>query len=131
MSTSLRRVLTVVAAAVATTVVWLIAHQAVSGGLMAKISSGSGAKPTEITLAYVLVTTVLFGLIGWGLLSLLERSAKGRRNWTVIASVFLLISLAGPLGSGQGTSTKLWLALMHVVAAAVLIPGLTRARADR
>ncbi|KIF76844.1 hypothetical protein QR77_29290 [Streptomyces sp. 150FB] len=127
MSTTLNRFLTVVGAVVGTAVVWLIAHQAVSGPLKAKLGSGD-AEPQEITIALVIVITAVVGLVAWGLLALLERSAKGRTAWIWIAVVVFVLSLLGPLGSAEGTGAKISLALMHVVTAAVLIPGLTRTR---
>ncbi|MCP9964361.1 DUF6069 family protein [Actinomadura madurae] len=52
--------------------------------------------------------------------------------WTVLALAVLVLSLGGPLGSaGDGTSMAV-LTGMHLIVAAVLIPGLGRtARAAR
>jgi hypothetical protein len=65
------------------------------------------------------------GLAAWGLLALLERTvARPGRVWAAIALAVLVLSLGGPLGSaGDGTSMAI-LTGMHLVVAAVLIPGL-------
>jgi hypothetical protein len=76
----------------------------------------------------VVLTTLLAGLAGWGLLALLERfTTRARRTWIVIALVVLVLSLAaGPLG-GVTAGAKVALACLHLAAGAVLIPLLGRA----
>jgi hypothetical protein len=78
----------------------------------------------------VVATSLLAGLAGWALLAVLERfGRRPRRTWTVIAVAVLVLSLAGPLGSGVNTVSATVLAGMHLAVGAVLIttlPGLAR-----
>ncbi|UWZ49774.1 hypothetical protein Dmats_26205 [Dactylosporangium matsuzakiense] len=77
------------------------------------------------------MTVVFAGLIGWGLLAILERATgKARTIWTVVAVVFLVLSLLGPLGA-DGTGAKVSLLLMHLVAGAVIIPLFARSTTPR
>lgn len=58
---------------------------------------------------------------------MLERfTSHARTVWTTIALITLALSLSGPLSGGVSTATKMALAGMHLAAAAVLIPMLTR-----
>jgi hypothetical protein len=83
-----------------------------------------------IGFAAVIVVTAVAGLVAWGLLALLERMTTNAKTiWTAIAAIVLLLSLLGPLGSGVGTSSKIVLALMHVGAAATIIPLMRRSTA--
>ncbi|GAA3246117.1 DUF6069 family protein [Dactylosporangium siamense] len=120
-SPSAVRPLSIVAAAVLALIVWFIARQ-VAGDLVVK----SGGSTQTVGVASVILSVVVVGLLGWGLLALLERiTAKGRTIWTVIAVIFLLLSLLAPLG-GLDTGTKVSLALLHLLVGAVIITGFTR-----
>lgn len=121
-SPSAVRALAIGGAAVLAVLVWFIARQ-VAGDLVVKTGDS-----TQTVGAVAVVVTVLFvSLLGWGLLALLERfTAKGRTIWTVVAVVFLLLSLLGPLG-GTDTGTKVSLALLHLLVGAVIITAFTRA----
>jgi hypothetical protein len=117
-STSTRRALAVVTAVVGTVVVWLIGRQLVGGALEVE----SGGNRQTVTVVSVIVASVLAGLVGWGLLAILERvTSKARTIWLAIAVVFLLISLLGPLG-GVTPGTKITLILLHLAAAGAIIP---------
>src|SRR5688572_6569113 len=84
------RALAILVATVATVLVWTVAKLADVG---LAVRSGTDDRQ-EISLASVIVATILIGLLGWGLLAVLERvSVRGLTIWTVIAVVFLLISL--------------------------------------
>jgi hypothetical protein len=75
--------------------------------------------------AAVAVTALLAGLAAWALLALLERTVRRPvRTYRIIASIVLLLSLAGPLGSGVGTSSRLVLLGMHLTVGGALIIGL-------
>ena len=70
-------------------------------------------------------TTSVVGLAGWALLALLERFVRRpARVWTVIALTVLVLSLAGPLGSGVGATTKIALVGLHLTVGLVLVPNL-------
>ncbi len=73
----------------------------------------------------VFLTALLSGLAAWGLLALLERTTRRpARIYRIVATVILLISLAGPLGSGIGIGSKLGLLAMHLTVGLALIIGL-------
>ena len=89
-------------------------------------TGGFGRSP----MAAVLAATALVGsLAGWGLLALLRRfTTNARAIWTVIAIVFAVFSLGGPLSTTSSTGTKVALAAMHLTVATVVIFGLRRTR---
>lgn len=72
-------------------------------------------------------TTVVVGLLGWGLLAVLERFARrGRTAWTVVAVGVAALSMV-PIGLVEATpSTRIGLTLLHLAVAAVVIPTYTR-----
>jgi len=121
------RALAIALATLATVLVWTVAKL-----LDVDLAAQSGANERqEVTLPAVIIVTLLVGLVGWGLLALLERvSTRGLTIWTIVAVVFFLISLLGPLG-GVTTGAKITLAAMHTVTAAVLIPLFRRTSGQR
>jgi hypothetical protein len=117
------RALAVLATIAATLAVWLVAVPLAGVELLAE----TGGSQQRVTPVAVGVSTLLVGLAGWGLLALLERfTARSRSIWTGVAAAVLLTSLSGPLGAGVGAAATLTLVMMHLVAAAVLIPLLVR-----
>lgn len=117
------RLLAVLAATVATLVVWAVADPLI--GVELAVRGGGGDQ--RITPVAVALATVVAGLAGWALLALLERfTNRPRPVWTAVALGVLVLSLLGPLGGGVGTAAKVALVLMHLAAAAVLIPLLRR-----
>lgn len=73
----------------------------------------------------VVVAALIAGLAAWGLLALLERTVRRpARTFQIIALIVLVLSLAGPLGNGVGTSSRLVLLGMHLTVGAALILGL-------
>lgn len=117
-----RRVRAVLAATAATLAVWVAAVPFAGVDLMAR----SGGAERRVTPVAVGVATVVAGLAGWALLALLERfTTRARTVWLAVAVVVLLVSLLGPLG-GVGTAAILTLLVLHLVAAAVLVPMLAR-----
>jgi hypothetical protein len=114
----MRRALAIVTAIVGTVVVWLIGRQLVGGSLQVE----SAGNRQTVTVVSVIVASIVVGLVGWGLLVLLERlTAKARTIWVSIAVAVLLISLLGPLG-GVTTGTKITLVLLHLAVAGAIIP---------
>ncbi|TDQ01002.1 DUF6069 family protein [Labedaea rhizosphaerae] len=114
------RWLSVAGAVAGAVLVWLIAVPVAGVDLVATPMGGS---TMHVTLLAVLVSSLVVGLAGLGLLTLLERrSAKGLRNWTSTAAVVLVLSLASPMG-GESLGAKLSLTAMHLVVGAVLIAG--------
>ncbi len=88
--------------------------------------AGQRVGPTSIIIA-----ALVAGVAAWLLLALLSRLAHGRTVWTVVGSVVLLLSLAGPAISGAGGAVLVVLELMHVVVGVVLLLGLRRRAAPR
>ena len=123
------RALGVGGAIVAAVAVWVIAVPLLGVHLLIRFGSGA---PQTIGIGYVVGATLIASLVGWGLLAILERrTPRARSIWTVAALVVLLVSLSLPLTAGISATTKVVLALMHVAAAAVLIPVLRSGSAPR
>lgn len=119
-----RRALTVAGAAAAALAVWAITRSI--GGTELAVHSGDSVR--EIGPAAVVLTALLAGLAGWGLLAWFERVIRRPyRAWRLVAVAVFVVSLAGPLG-GVGTGARLALAAMHLVVAAVLVMGLPARR---
>jgi Family of unknown function (DUF6069) len=123
-STAPLRAIAVLAAIVATLVVWAVEAPLLGIELRAR---PPGAAPELVGPAAILFATLLAGLAAWGLLALLERAtSQGRTIWIIAAVVALLASLILPLGGGVTEAAAVGLACMHLTAAAVLIPLLAR-----
>jgi ribose/xylose/arabinose/galactoside ABC-type transport system permease subunit len=119
-----RRALTVAGAAAAALAVWASTRSI--GGTELAVRSGDSVR--EIGPAAVVLTALLAGLAGWGLLAWFERAIRRPyRAWRLVAVAVFVVSLAGPLG-GTGTGARLALAAMHLVVAAVLVVGLPARR---
>jgi hypothetical protein len=123
------RALGVGGAVIAAVAVWVVAVPLLGVHLL--IRFGSGAAET-VGVDYVIGATLIASLAAWGLLAVLERrTSRARVIWTVVAAVVLLVSLSLPLTAGTTSASKTALALMHIAAAAVLIPTLRHGSATR
>jgi hypothetical protein len=124
---SARSPITVVLGATATAVaIWVVATLA---GAELTVSFGAGQPIQKVTVINVVVAALVGSLAGWGLLALLRRfTANARAIWTVIAIVFALFSLGGPLSTISSTGTKVALVAMHLAVATVVIVVLRRTR---
>lgn len=121
---SRNRALCVAGAAAAAVAVWAIA--VLGFGVHLTIRFGDGPAQT-VAVGVVLAASLVGGLLGWGLLTLLERrTARARAIWTAAAFGVLLVSLSLPLIAATTVSTKVTLTLMHVAVGTVLIAGLRR-----
>ena len=122
-SSPVTAVLGATAAAVA---IWVVATAA---GADLTVSFGPGQAIQKITLINVVVAALVGSLAGWGLLALLRRfTTNARAIWTIIAIIFALLSLGGPLSTISPAGTKAWLVAMHLAVATVTIVGLRRTR---
>jgi hypothetical protein len=122
------RAITVVAAAAGALLLWTV------GGPWAALDLAvrQGDTTQHIGPAAVALTALVAALAAWGLLALLERTVRRPvRTYRIIASIALFLSLAGPLGSGAGTSSRLVLLAMHITVGAALIIGLPGRRNHR
>ena len=100
------------------------------GGIDLAVRQGGTVQ--HVGPATVAITALIAGLAAWALLAVLERTVRRpARTYRIIASILLVLSLAGPLGSGVGTSCKLVLLAMHLTVGAILIIGLPGRRTNR
>ncbi len=118
-------VLAGVAAAIATEVYGLVARAA---GVPMEAGSIGAAEAEPITVGMFAMGTLSSTFWGTILAVILARYARRpARTYVVTTVVLTVVSLAGPLGAGDtATSTKLMLALAHLVAAAIVIPTVAR-----
>ncbi len=122
-SSPVTAVLGATAAAVA---IWIVA---IAAGADLTVSFGTGQPIQKITVINVVVAALVGSLAGWGLLALLRRfTTNARAVWTVIAIIFALLSLGGPLSTISSAGTKAWLVAMHLAVATVTVVGLRRTR---
>ncbi|BEL03862.1 hypothetical protein Q0Z83_020530 [Actinoplanes sichuanensis] len=83
-----------------------------------------GESIQQIGPVAVVTAALVAGAAAWALLAVLERTVRRpARIYRIIASVVLLVSLAGPL-SGTDLGTRLALLGMHLTVGAALILGL-------
>ncbi|MFV2117104.1 DUF6069 family protein [Streptomyces sp. Act-28] len=122
MSARRRRLRVTTLAALAPVPVWLVAEPLLGHRL--RITDGEQA--LNIDAVPVVVAALLASFSGWGLLAALERFGvrRARAIWTGVAGVVLAVSFLPFAGDGMDGGTRASLALMHLVVAAVLIPGL-------
>jgi Family of unknown function (DUF6069) len=118
------RVLSVAGATLAAVGVWVVAVLVFGAHLLVRFGTGA---PQTVGIDFVVGASLTASLCAWGFLALLERrTSRARTIWTAVAVVVLFASLSLPLTAGIAVSTRAALALMHVAAAAVLIPSLRR-----
>jgi uncharacterized protein DUF6069 len=116
----------VLGATAAAVAIWIVATLA---GAELTVSFGAGQPIQKITVINVVVAALVGSLAGWGLLALLRRfTTNARAIWTVIAIIFALLSLGGPLSTISSAGTKVALVAMHLAVATVVIVGLRRTR---
>src|ERR1700704_5750506 len=114
-------VVTVLGATAAAVAIWIVA---IAAGADLTVSFGVGQPIQKITVVNVVVAALGGALAGWGSLALLRRfTTNARAIWTVIAIIFALLSLGGPLSTISSAGTKAWLVAMHLAVAAVTIVG--------
>ncbi|GIF40238.1 DUF6069 family protein [Actinoplanes xinjiangensis] len=113
------RATTVAAATTSALLLWIVDRW---GGIALTVRQGDTVHP--IDPAAVVIAALLAGAAAWALLALLERTVRRpARTYRIIASVVLLLSLAGPL-TGTDLGTRLALLGMHLTVGAALIIGL-------
>jgi len=118
-----RRILIVLAAAAGALAVWAILDPI--GGL--DLTVRSGGRTDTVGAPAVVVSSIVAGLAGWGLLAVLERTApRPALVWRIIAALVVAVSLLGPIGAATTAGTAWGLAGLHMAVAAVLIVQLPR-----
>ncbi|SDS57685.1 DUF6069 family protein [Actinoplanes derwentensis] len=118
-NTRTSRALTVTIAAAAALLLWAVNSPLPGHDLLVD----QGGTVQRIGPLAVLAAAALAGLAAWVLLALLERAGR-RGSYRYVASVVLLLSLAGPLTSAVDRDTALALLGMHVTVGTALIIGL-------
>lgn len=117
------RVASVVLAAAASVVVWVIATLT---GVSFEIRNPL-VGTLHISVLLVIVSALLFALLAWAVLALLERFGhRPRKTWTIIALVVLVLSIPPVFFLDTGAGTMVALGLMHLVTGLVLIVMLRR-----
>ncbi|WP_448641889.1 DUF6069 family protein [Geodermatophilus sp. URMC 63] len=117
-------VLTVLGGAAAAALVWTVAVLL----LGADVRVTTGRHEQAVGAAAVVLAAAVAGLLGTALLGVLLRSARRAVPvWRAVALAVLVLSLAGPLSSGRGTTSVAVLVALHLSVAAVLVPLLPRA----
>ena len=111
------RIITVVAATAGALLLWAV-NDPWAGIDLAVRQGGATQRIGPVAVA---AAALIAGLAAWAVLALLERTAgRPTRTYRIIASIVLVLSLAGPAG-GAGLSSKLVLLAMHLTVGAALI----------
>jgi Family of unknown function (DUF6069) len=124
------RALSVAGGALAAARAWIVEVPLL--GIHLNFRFGTGHIHT-IPVGQVIGAAVAASLLGWLLLTLLERrTGHARLLWTTIALAALAASLALPLAAATTTSATAGLIVMHLTVAAAVIPPwpTPRGRAD-
>lgn len=115
-----QRAIVIGVAVIAALLIWLIADPI--AGVTLEADTGNG-NIQRIGLIAIIVVTTLAGLLGWGLLALLERmTSRARTIWLVLSVILLLVSLLGAWG-GTSTGARATLLAMHLAVGTILIAG--------
>lgn len=105
-------------------IVWIVAVPVAGVDLEAKAGGAVQHVGIAAVIAVSLVVAVLAMVVRLALARAMRaRPGRGARAWVIVASVVLLVSLAGP--AGAVTASAGWsLAALHVVVGGLLIAGL-------
>jgi Family of unknown function (DUF6069) len=118
------RALTVAAGAAGALLLWTVNGPWAGRDLLVE----QGDTTRTVGPVAVVVTALVAGLAAWALLAGLERAVRRPvRTYRIIASIVLLLSLAGPLG-GVDTAARLALLGLHLTVGVALIVGLPARR---
>ncbi|WP_430782725.1 DUF6069 family protein [Actinoplanes sp. G11-F43] len=113
------RVLTIALATAGSLLLWA-AGAPLSGR---ELLVGQGGTVTPIGPDAIVPAAVIAGVAAWVLLAMLEQAGR-QRLYRPIASVVLVLSLAGPLTAAVDPATALSLAGLHTTVGMALIIGL-------
>lgn len=115
-----QRALGVAATVVSSSLLYLVARAA---GTDFVLVAPNNPVPHPLILPEIAVFALLFGLLGWGTLALLERFTRhARAIWSVLAGVVLLASFVPVFLEQATTDTRIMLCLIHVAVAVALAP---------
>lgn len=120
----IRRVVAVVTAVAATGLGWAAGRLAHADYVL---QTPLGAR--QITLVLVIVATMISGLVGWAVSSLLEQHASDAvRAWITLSVMVLTLSILPIFAVRASTDTRLALTALHCLAAVILTAGLPQPR---
>jgi Family of unknown function (DUF6069) len=119
-----RRVIVIATAAVANGLAWVGGqHEHVDYVVQTPLGE------REITLSLTVAATLISGLAGWAVFSLLERRTTNTgRVWIASAALVLSLSIVPIFVLRADLDTRLTLTALHCIAAAILIVGLPQTR---
>ncbi|CAG7628711.1 DUF6069 family protein [Actinacidiphila bryophytorum] len=119
------RAVAVGAATLLPAAVWLPAYAL---GVRFVLTDSQGT--ATVNLPVVLAFSLLFALLGWASLALLERLTRRAPTWwTTLAATVAALSLVPVFAEDATAGTKAALTLIHLTVAATLIPLLRRTTA--
>jgi predicted permease len=117
------RALCVAGGAAAAAIVWAIEVPLL--GIRLSIRFGA-MHPATVAPGQVVGAALVAALLGWLLLTTLERrTPRSRAAWTGAALLVLVISLALPLVAATTTSAVVGLIVLHLAVGVVVIPGMS------
>jgi hypothetical protein len=119
--------LAILIAGVANTVVGLGADAA--GVEMMVKGFGADVRESIPVFAYF-VSTLIGGAIGLLLMTVMKRKGGTKKTFFIVTGVLTVISFVSPLTADASTGTKIVLELLHVIAAALIIPALAKSLKD-
>lgn len=118
------RALSAAAGAAAAAIAWAIEVPLL--GIRLTVRFGA-MQPQTVVAGQVAGAALVAGLLGWLLLTALDRrTPRARTAWTATALLVLAVSLALPLAAATTTSAAIGLIVLHLVVAAVVIPAMGR-----
>jgi Family of unknown function (DUF6069) len=97
----------------------------IAGVAMAVKGFGSEVRESIPVFAYF-VSTMFGGAVGLLLLFAMKRSGATKKTFFLVTGILTVISLIPPLMTDASPGTKIVLELLHVVAAAIIIPALAK-----
>jgi uncharacterized membrane protein len=107
-------------AALATSLLYLVARAL---GTDFTLTDPGKAAAHTLVLPEILGFTLVFSLLGWGALAVLERYTRhARAIWSVLAGTVLLLSFVPIAAEHATTDTKVMLTVIHLAVAATLLP---------
>ncbi|MFD2767452.1 DUF6069 family protein [Micromonospora eburnea] len=115
-----QRALGVAAAVCANSLLYLVARAA---GTDFTLTDPGATQSHQLILPEIAVFSLLFGLLGWAALALLERFTRHARvTWTLLAGAVLTASFLPVFIERATADTRIMLCALHVVVAAALLP---------
>lgn len=124
MSSSVRTIATGLGAAlVLVTLVWVIAR--VTGDELRVKAPGQGSHE-EMMVFVPAFATLTAGLVGAGIAWLLRRRPNGRTIFLALVALVMVVEAIQAFAATESTGTAVWLNVMHVVAAAAIVPAYLR-----